>query len=294
MKRQWICVEVACSPESADDLAAEVADAFGVGVEIGGEAIRFYLEGDSLLDEWESRLRSLLDAFGAAERADVSLVPVTPMKYTTSLLPEEDWGEKWKVHFKPLRIGRRFLICPTWEEVIPSPEDRLIRMDPGRAFGTGHHETTRLCLEWIEGWTEARGEAARGSLLDVGTGSGVLAVAAALVGFAPVAGVDNDPEAIEVALENVALNSLSDQIRLQVGTASDVSGRFDVVIANIQSLPLIDMAPVLIQHLKNSGRLVLSGVLVEQSEEVQSAFEACGVRCVGATTDGEWRLLVFE
>ena len=120
-----------------------------------------------------------------------------------SEIPDEDWSRTWKEHFKPLRVGRRFLVSPTWEKVHCDPERLIIRIDPGRAFGTGHHESTRLCLEWLESCRELDPGSARMSLLDLGTGSGILAIGAALLGFAEVVGIDNDPEAVEVAKENV-------------------------------------------------------------------------------------------
>jgi ribosomal protein L11 methyltransferase len=287
MRKSWTGVEISCDEEAADELAAEVAEAFGVGVEVGDRYVRFYLEGVEFLKEWESKLNRLLDEIGR------SLHPGRPFSYTTFQLQDEGWADRWKEHFKPLRIGSHFLICPTWEDVRPEAEDRVIMMDPGRAFGTGHHETTRLCLEWLEDWAGDR-NAAASSLLDVGTGSGVLAMAAALLGFEEVLGIDNDPEAIEVAKENVALNRMTDRIVLREATVSGVGSCFDVVIANIQALPLMEMAGALSERLKDTGRLVLSGILVEQQEDVRAAFEKRGLKFSSGEVAGEWALLVFE
>lgn len=271
----------------ADDLAAEVAYAFNVGVEITGIGIRFYLGGNSTLDGWEEKLRGILDDAGRIWRLEA------PMTYECSRVLEDDWAERWKVHFKPLRIGKRLLVVPTWEDARPAPGDLVIRMDPGRAFGTGHHETTRLCLVWLEGWVESWRDSRARSLLDVGTGSGILAVAAVLLGAEHVMAVDNDPEAIEVAKENIELNGLSERVQTIEGSASNVSGRFDAVISNIQANPLIEMAKTLAERVAAGGRLVLSGILLEQRESVRAAYEKEGLRFLDSKAEGEWCLLVL-
>lgn len=285
--KKWIGIEISCNEELADDLAAEIGEAFGVGVEIIEQGIRFYLEGDRFLKAWEERLRELLDTFRN------TFDPTLPLTYRHFLLNDENWADRWKEHFKPLRIGRSFLICPTWEKVRPDPADRVILMDPGRAFGTGHHETTRLCLEWLEDWAEHEGNPKQCSLLDVGTGSGILSIAAALLGCKSVLGIDNDPEAIEVARENLLLNRLTSRIRLLEGTVSDVSDHFEVVLANIQALPLIKMAPDLVGRLADEGRLVLSGILTEQKDKVRAAYEQHKLNLTESRVCGEWCLLVL-
>ena len=286
--RNWICIEIGCSSDVVDDLAAEIADEFKVGVEITDKGARFYLEEKDLSEEQELRLRGIL------ENITGSLHPGVSLTYSTAPLLDDDWADNWKAYFKPLRVGRRFLICPTWETVTAQPQDRIIRMDPGRAFGTGQHETTRLCLEWLEEWSLEQPEPSGLSLLDLGTGSGVLAIGAALTGVGGVLAMDNDPEAIEVAAENTDLNRLNHIITLQVGTAEDIKDRFDVVVANIMALPLIEMAEVLVKRLKRAGRMALSGILVEQMESVRAAYEAAGLELVGSKTAGEWCLLDFR
>jgi len=278
---------VTIGADLADDLAAEVAYAFNVGVEITGIGIRFYLGGNSTLDGWEEKLRGILDDAGRIWRLEA------PMTYECSRVLEDDWAERWKVHFKPLRIGKRLLVVPTWEDARPAPGDLVIRMDPGRAFGTGHHETTRLCLVWLEGWVESWRDSRARSLLDVGTGSGILAVAAVLLGAEHVMAVDNDPEAIEVAKENIELNGLSERVQTIEGSASNVSGRFDAVISNIQANPLIEMAKTLAERVAAGGRLVLSGILLEQRESVRAAYEKEGLRFLDSKAEGEWCLLVL-
>jgi len=286
--RKWMCVEVVCEEPMKEELAAFIGERFSVAVEITQKGIRFYLDRGGLADDWESGLQEILNHPGApyARRGFFD--------YSIYDLPEVNWEDRWKEHFKPLRIGKRFVICPTWEVFVPDPLDRLIRIDPGRAFGTGHHETTRLCLEWLEDLAASERNVSGESLLDVGTGSGILAVASVLLGFNPVVGVDNDPEAIEVAMENIAVNHVEGRIRLFSGTTMEIEGVFNVILANIQAQPLLDMAPALVRRLNPGGRLALSGLLLEQMDEVSNAYVEKGLRLIGTRLAGEWGLLDFE
>ncbi len=288
MNRQWVCIDVGCGAEAADELAGAIADAFGVGVEVLAEGVRLYLQEDFFRDTGRQALEDLLKAFQPFPHK-----PAAPLSYALSLLAEEDWLEQWKRDFKPLRVGKRLVVAPTWEAVAPRDGDRIIRIDPGQAFGTGHHETTRLCLEWLESWTESRPESSSQSLLDVGTGTGILAIAGALLGFDRILALDHDPEAIPVAGENLALNGVNDRIALQLGTVEAVSGHFEVVLANIQALPLVAMSSHLQRRLADAGRLVLSGILIDQAALVQSAYEQEGLELRGREAAGEWCLLEF-
>lgn len=169
----------------------------------------------------------------------------------------------------------------------------MILMDPGRAFGTGHHETTRLCLEWLEDWTETNRPDAM-SLLDLGTGSGILAMGSALLGFGRVVAIDHDEEAVEVAAENLLVNGLEGRIALSVGSLGELEERFDVVVANLQANPLIEMARSLPQRLQPEGMLVLSGILIEQEQLVRSAYDEAGWVRLERRSAGEWCLLTFQ
>jgi ribosomal protein L11 methyltransferase len=285
-RKHWKCIEVPCEAAHADDLAALVAERFAVGVETAGLGVRFYLDECCLPKQWENQLQGVIDEFAAL----FELHP--PIAWQSHSIADAGWAELWKVHFKPLRVGR-FIICPTWEEPGAGEEDLVIRIDPGQAFGTGHHETTRLCLEWLDHWDRNRANSI-GSLLDVGTGSGILAIAAGLLGFAEIVAVDIDPEAVAVAEENIALNRLTERVRLAQGSAVDVPGRFDVVLANIQVAPLIELAPLLTAKLKPLGSLVLSGVLVEQEEQVRDAYAKQFLNLRRERAAGEWCLLQFD
>jgi ribosomal protein L11 methyltransferase len=290
MNEKWIRIDILCGGEIADDLAAQVSDAFGKSVEITNEGVRFYLEHGSQPGDWEKRLTDVLEDFlkWAPEDAKVS--------YRYSSIPEEDWADRWKANFKPLRVGRHFLVVPTWEKAITRSGDNVILMDPGRAFGTGHHETTRLCLEWLEHWVAGQTDLRGSSVLDVGCGTGILAIGAALLGIEHVVGLDNDPEAIEVARENLELNRLEGRIELVNGALDRIEpdAGFDAVLANIQALPLKGMARGLAGRVKGGGKLALSGILIEQQTDVLMAYEAQGMALSRSESAGEWCLLELE
>jgi ribosomal protein L11 methyltransferase len=296
MGKNWTRIDIKCGPQTAEYLACEFAQAFELSVEFIPEGIRIYRDSARFAVE-ESRVRDILRAAAEFEPAEPD--PILSM----SEIPDEDWSETWKAHFKPLRVGNHFLITTTWEEATAGPADLVIRIDPGRAFGTGHHETTRLCLEWLESFAQSRPSGSPpGTLLDVGTGSGILAIGAALLGFEGIVGIDNDPDAIEVAVENIELNGFAGndaqspppKIVVFCATPQEVSGGFDVVISNIQSLPLMRMSETMVSKVNNPGRLILSGILVEQADEVRTEYEKKGLKFTGEQIAGEWILLSFE
>jgi len=288
MEKRWNRIDVVVPEEDAEALAFEVAESLALGVELIEDGFRFYVDAAVPNDLWQGKLGRLLADYRDQnpERAGTVLVRIQD-------LVEDDWADRWKAYFKPLRVGRRFLVCPTWDNSEPGAGDRVILMDPGRAFGTGHHETTRLCLEWLEDWTESNRPETM-SLLDLGTGSGILAMAGALLGFGRVLAVDNDEEAVEVARENLRVNGLEGRIVLSVGSVGELEERFDVVAANLQANPLIEMAHALSERLQPEGMLVLSGILVDQRESVRSAYEEAGLLFVERRSAGEWCLLVFQ
>jgi ribosomal protein L11 methyltransferase len=210
---------------------------------------------------------------------------------TARLVHEEDWAEAWKEHFPVMRVGQHIVIQPTWRDYVPEPDDVVIRLDPGMAFGTGLHPTTRLCLVGIEGWGFGHllGDA---RVLDVGTGSGILAIACAKFGGSVLA-VDIDPLAAETTAKNAELNGLSEVIRAQQGSLPLPEPRqFHLIVANLIAGVLIDLAPELHEVLWPGGRLLASGIFSERVSDVRSAFESAGLRIIGETADGDW--LAFE
>lgn len=201
-------------------------------------------------------------------------------------LKEEDWATAWKAYFKPIRIGHHFLIKPSWEQVELSPDDILLELDPGMAFGTGTHSTTTLCLEALEDLIEPGT-----TVFDLGTGSGILAIAAAKLG-AQVEAVDLDSVAIRVAQENVDLNGVNDRVRVLRGDLGTVlTGQADVVIANIIADVILMLLPDLKRILRPKGEFLASGIIEHRAEEVEAGLQEAGLKVVERCSDKGWILL---
>lgn len=203
-------------------------------------------------------------------------------------LSERDWNESWKRRFEPVDVGESLAIVPPWKR---DKDGRIsIIIDPGMAFGTGHHETTRTCLGLIERISRT---CRRERFLDVGTGTGILAIGAARLGFSRVTAVDIDPLATDAALRNASLNGLSG-IEVFEGTIDDAEGPFDLIAANLIAGTLIRLAHSIALHLDVKGTAVLSGMLAGQEDAVISAFAAEGVLLEERIEDGRWVSLVLR
>jgi ribosomal protein L11 methyltransferase len=213
---------------------------------------------------------------------------------TLNSVNAEDWSSSWKVHFKPLRVGKHLLIVPTWEEAPELPGDLVIRIDPGMAFGTGGHETTRLCLELVESVMENGPLLTIPSLLDLGTGSGILAMAANLLGAGRILALDIDPDAVEVARENLALNNMSELIECGTTPLESLTEKFDIILANILAEELVRLAPYLTDHLQPGGSLILSGILSEKEQLVREGFASQPLQYIQTVTAGEWVALLYR
>lgn len=204
---------------------------------------------------------------------------------------EEDWANAWKQFYTVLHIGERLVVKPRWQDYAAQPNEIVIALDPGMAFGTGTHPTTQLCLEALETLPV---KSAR--VLDVGTGSGILAIAAALLGAARVAALDTDPVAVAAARDNVAQAGLSDAITVTEGTLPlpDPAHSFDIVVANITAQALITLAPRLRAVVAPGGRLIASGIIQEKADDVAAAFLEKGFRILKRKQAGDWVLLAME
>ena len=207
-----------------------------------------------------------------------------------STVEDADWMQKWKEGFEPASIGARLLVAPSWKLPAETGGRELIQIDPGMAFGTGTHETTRLCLELIERYW--RGEC----LLDVGTGTGVLAVAAALLRpDARIIAIDVDPVAVQVARENVAINCVAEQVAVMESQPRNFAGRrFDVVVANLTAEVIVDLMGELTACVRPDGWMILSGILNELSGDVERAATEANLKIIERQNAGEWSALVAQ
>ena len=205
----------------------------------------------------------------------------------TRIVHEADWAEAWKAHFPVLRLGRRLVIKPTWRRHRAGPGDVVLALDPGIAFGTGLHPTTRLCLAALDDLAD-RGALKRARVLDVGCGSGILAIAAAKLGGATVLAVDTDPIAVEATLANAARNDLADRISARHGSLPSGEAPFDVILANLIAAVLVTLAPLLRDELRPAGTLLASGIFLDREDDVRDAFATAGLAVTGRTIEGEW------
>ncbi len=235
------------------------------------------LEG--ALDDLQTRLEIL---------REYSLDPGEEVTLRT--VDDASWAEAWKAYFKPLRVGEHFVIKPSWEPWEAAAADRIIEIDPGMAFGSGAHPTTKLCLTLLERSLHA-GE----RVLDWGTGSGILAVGAARLGAREVVAVDLDPVAAEVAAENVRRNGLDGVIRTSAASIESVPAdpAFDRVVANIVADPIIAGAPEIRRHLRPGGEAIVSGIIDRREAEVVAALEAAGLTLRETLRDEDWRAFRF-
>ncbi len=210
-------------------------------------------------------------------------------------LPARDWAESWKRHFKPIEVGRALLIKPSWSRRRPKRGQREIILDPGLSFGTGQHATTAFCLEQIA----ARARRSREqSFLDMGTGSGILAIAAARLGYEPVMAIDVDPQSIRVAGENAERNGVADRIEFiradLAAMGRKETGAHEVVAANLTADLLTSEREQILRALKKGSYLILAGMLTGQFMEVRRLYEASGLRLSRKKTEREWTSGAFQ
>jgi len=310
MTQTW--AEVSCEIPAAmvDALSAYLIELSGNGVTIENlsldtfsldsvaeaptNTVKAYFGMDSSLQEKLRQLTAFLAANGPAFADFTYLAPVvTPVK-------EEDWANNWKEYFKPVRIGRRVVIKPSSEEFAATAADLVLEVDPGMAFGTGTHPTTRLCLAALEQIACHEGSFAglQGgkleTVLDVGTGSGILSIGAVKFGASRVVAVDIDPQAVEVAAKNLALNQAAGMVDVSTTPLEQITGRFDLVLANILAEELVRLAPELVKRLERGGFLVLSGILIEKEDLVSAGFARFELAPAATFRDAEWSCLIFR
>jgi ribosomal protein L11 methyltransferase len=318
----WLELAVDIDPEAAEsvsDLLAQYGYNGGVAMDQpivpgpeGPEYIydtkrpvtlRTYIPADEHAEETRARLEQALWHFG-------QMRPVGPLRVTPMV--EEDWANAWKQHYTVQRIGAHTVIVPSWLDYDPQPGDIVLRLDPGMAFGTGLHPTTQLCLRFLEQYA-----ATDRAVLDLGCGSGILAIAAALAGAREVLALDTDPVAVEATRENAMRNHVADRIHVAEGSlgqgaafghwlgwpesaqpaqqeiaAQTYENYFDVIVANIIAKVLIAVAADMAAALRPGGTLISSGIIAEREDEVALAYAAAGLKRIDRQQDGDWVALV--
>lgn len=307
---QWMEVAVHTTTQGSDVVSALLMELGSTGTEIVDRAdipdpaspgVYWEMYDEKLLEDmpqdvlvkgWFEVGQSTADTLAALKGELAALLrgqaenpaPLGTLALDMKEVQDADWAENWKQYYKPFRVGSRLVVKPTWESYRAGEGDVLIELDPGMAFGTGTHETTHMCMELLE-------EHLRGGMrvMDVGTGSGILAIAAAKLGADNILAIDIDPDAVKVAKENVALNGVDGQVR--VVCADLVSGKTmacELAVANIVADAICMLAAPLTRHLLPGGLLVCSGIIKEREADVLRSAGEAGYTLVERMTQGEW------
>ena len=273
---EWYALDVDIEPAAQEAVEYALMEAGALGT----EAIEHVVTGYFAATPDRERVREEL--FDALRIYDLPSSSVRNM--SVRAVAQRDWLEEWKQSWQPVQIGR-FIIAPPWSNVEERPDRLIVRIEPGMAFGTGTHETTRLCLNAIQQHYHG------GSFLDVGTGTGILAIAAAkLFPEAHIEACDIDESAIAIARENANANGVLDQINFRVGSVDDSTASADLVCANLTADVITQMLRTLVGL--SCGKLILSGILETQIEMVQAGLHACGIDDFEIAQDGEWVALI--
>jgi ribosomal protein L11 methyltransferase len=290
----WLKASIVMNPILEEAVVDFLTGVMGAGVEQSISSpgsdicLNVYLEEKSPDEGERLQLRNTL---AAQLRELAAIFQVSEPQISWERLEDQDWSSNWKKHFKPFVITPGLVIAPTWEEYKGGKTEQIIVMDPGMAFGTGHHASTSLVLHIIRkilaGETKER-------VLDVGCGTGILGMGAALFGARHVLGIDNDPEAVLAATDNAALNRLDSVMEISSTPLQELDEPFDLVVANIIHDVLLSMAVDLWRLTKNGGSLVLSGILHgEQEASIIRSFEETGFSYTGSEQKEEWVALHF-
>ncbi len=288
-------ISVTTTPEAEDAVAELLAGTFCqpatsyTDMETRQTIVSVYLQKRP---DW-SRARQAELTLGLKRIASSGL-DIGPGKLARKRIRQEDWAESWKLHFKPLAIGAALLLKPSWSRRRPRKGQAVIVLDPGLSFGTGRHPTTAFCLEQL---VAGRRPGDAQSCLDIGTGSGILAIAAAKLGYAPVEAFDFDPQSILVARANARRNGVSARIQLRRQDLTRLPRRgkqtYSLVCANLISTLLLAEKGRILARLHPAGVLVVAGILKEEFPQVQQAFAAAGLRLIAGQTEKEWRSGAF-
>ncbi len=294
----WLEIKLNVDGEAAEAVA-DLLQRYGhqgVSVEYGGPmpelygddpapppeflVVRAYLPDDEHTEDAKKQLETALGHMSL-------MYPMPTPEY--NLVNEQDWAEAWKVNYHPLRLGKHILIRPLWIEVEPAPDDVVIALDPGMAFGTGTHPTTQLCMEALEARVQHGN-----NLLDLGCGSGILAITAAKFGARNILALDTDPIAVKATVENAEVNAVSEHITAQQGSLENVitsARRFDIIVVNILARIIIEMCSSgLGQTVRPGGLAIFSGLTLEQADDVESALRSTGLEILERhiQPDGDW------
>lgn len=283
MPATHIEVAIAAREELLDHLVALLAQLGFEGFWEDGATLKCYI--NEL--RWSPSLqREVEEVTRMVHSTSRSATPVLAV----SRIENVDWNAEWEKTIQPIRVGRHIVIAPSWHPHSPDPGDLVITIDPKMSFGTGYHESTRLILCLLENSVKTGDR-----VLDIGTGTGVLAIAALKLGAASAVGVDIDEWSEMNARENATVNGVADRFTILRGTPADVPpGQFDLVVANIQRSILVPIMPEMIKRMQPASRLLLSGLLIGDEEEITHSAASAGARIVSRESENEWIALSLQ
>ncbi|NLN60715.1 MAG: 50S ribosomal protein L11 methyltransferase [Deltaproteobacteria bacterium] len=254
----------------------------------GNGVVYAYLPFDSHLENrilrLEKYIESLADLFPALEK----------IRFLRDTIEDPDWGEQWKKYFKPLRVGRGIVIKPTWERYTPQGGDTVIEIDPGMAFGTGQHASTRMCLEALEEVIAKDRETTAREVLDVGTGTGILGITCAKLGAEKVLCLDVDRKAVGIARENIQMNDVADRVKAVNRDVASLKDSFDLIVANLTEKIHTKLKPTLVALLRPRGYLIISGIIVENRDMIEKSFLTGSLVLHRLLTEKEWLCYVLK
>ena len=280
--QSWIEVTIPGSLGSLEAVGNFLLENGSCGLEQGEGFIKAYFEREIYKRGIESRLETYVKSLQTLGNS------VGPAAYKD--IPVQDWMQGWREYFKPVQVTNRIIVKPPWEEWAGSDDTVNIDILPGMAFGTGTHESTQLCMEFIESCMNYRD-----TVLDVGTGSGILAIAAAKLGASRVIAIDIDADAVENARENIRINNVGDVVKVRKGAEDTIGDEvFELIVANIDGKTLVPLVPRLIRHIQTGGRMILSGLLTDEIGIIENALPLPGWRIAETRNKGEWAAIVVE
>jgi ribosomal protein L11 methyltransferase len=291
--KSWQKVTITVPDQHSDIVASFLAELTNSAIEQSAvsaplpaaptDQVTVYLEENEDTETLNEQIMAFLSALETQHNFSYTLA--------SEQIIEEDWNKNWKKHFKPFKLTKRLVVKPSWEDYSAEHDEVVLEMDPGMAFGTGLHASTRLALQLIEDLFSRK---AINSVLDVGTGTGILGMSCALFGGQKVVGIDNDIDARVAAIDNIQKNHLEEKMSIIDEDLSQILSTFDLVIANITQDVLTLLAKSLIARLNPGGSLILSGILTgEQSEGIQHTFTSAGLKTFATKQSEEWTALHF-
>ncbi|MGC9975222.1 MAG: 50S ribosomal protein L11 methyltransferase [Syntrophales bacterium] len=302
-KGKWLKIELSVSPLLIDALSNFLTEIGVPGafqeellpqspgdfeVSDTREVLKAYLPFDGHLEDRVASLNTYLDSVSG-------LFPgMEEPRLSMEIVADQDWGEEWKKYFKPLRVSKNIVIKPTWERYTPAGRDIVIEIDPGMAFGTGQHPSTRICLEAIEAILLKERGVKKWRVLDVGTGTGILGISCAKLGAERVVCVDIDKKAASIARENALINNVADRVEIINCDVNTITEPFDLIVANLTAKILLRLRDHLISLIEKDGYLVISGIIDQNKTDIESQFLKGTLSVHQIIADKEWVCYVLQ